>query len=358
MEEHLEYLFGSLDGYSNQVVNKLIKEMVNSGIATEKKDEKTKKVYIGDMSSNRQRLKYCIKESNQAVRDIEQWEFEKNYKYSLFLLSENYDSTIIEKLIENQKIKEYETLNGIEPVRPVLDVPTVRYYGDNLFLKFLIKLKATDSDGNENKCRYPLIVIIYPKQNIIELRFDSMGALFGKDKLKYVYHAITWIGKNLDALIAPIDLRDVADYIKEKGEDDGVVLLAQDMRMASGGKATIDVGNDDTKVLPFIGELKLLLEEYEEEFNKVPVLKNVLEEFIYEKENLSEFPWVKFRFEEKDIEVKITFDYGKLKFSLLQHYSSQLVKNLGKERMDYVTTYLSEVRKIIEELSNNEEGTE
>lgn len=358
MEEYLEYLFGSLENYTNQVVNKLVRTMVSRGIATEKESEQDQKVYIGDILSGRQQLKHCIAESEQAVKNIEKWEFEKSYRYSIFLSLEEYNDKIIEQLIKGEQIKEYDTLKTIEPLYSVINIPTVKTYNNNLFFKFLVKLSATDSDGNENKCRYPVIVILYPKQSIIEIRFDSIGALYSKDKLKHIYHVLTWLRDNLNTNITPIDLRNVADYVKENGEKDGVVLAAQDMRMASGGKATIDVGNDDTKVLPFIGELKILLKEYEEEFKKSPVIKTALEEFIYDKENLSEFPWIRFRFEERSIEVKISFDYGRENFSLLQHYHSQLVKNLGKERMDYVAAYLSEVRNTIEVLSNNEDGTE
>ena len=259
-------------------------------------------------------------------------------------------------IIENEKVKLYDDLKGYEPLYVVAERPTVRFYEDNLYLKFLIKLKATDTEGNQSKCRYPIIVIIYSKSDIIEVRFDSMGSMYYRDKFRYVYETIAWLRNNLETNIKLLDLRDVAYFIRENGKDNRVVLAAQDMRMANGGKATVDVGNDDTNVLPFIGELKVLLEEYKEEFDKAPIIKDALEEFIYNKENLSDFPWIKFRFEDRDIEVKITFDYGKRKISLLQHYQSQLVKNVGKERMDYVTSYLLKVRNNIKELSDNNEG--
>lgn len=356
MKENLDYMLGSLEGYTNQVINKLVKNLLSEGIATEKEDEQNGKVYIGDKLSKKQGLRYCITESERAVKSIEEWEFEKNYKYSLYLEIGHFDGENMAELIKENKVKLYDDLTISEPLHPIIDTPTLRSYGDNLFFKFLIKLKATDTEGHESKCRYPIIAIIYPKLDIIELRFEAMGSIYGREKFRYVYEAISWLRNNLNTTVSPLDLRDAAEYIKEHGDEKSVVLAAQDMRMASGGKATVDVGNDDTNVLPFIGELKVLLNEYEDEFNKAPLIKNILEEFIYDKENLSDFPWVKFRFEERDIEVKITFDYGKENISLLQHYHSQLVKNIGKERMDYVTTYISEVRNAIEELSDDGKG--
>lgn len=73
MEEYLEYLYGSLENYTNQVVNKLVKTMVSKGIATEKESEQTRKVYIGGFLSGRQQLKHCIAESEQAIKKIEKW---------------------------------------------------------------------------------------------------------------------------------------------------------------------------------------------------------------------------------------------------------------------------------------------
>ena len=36
MEENLEYMLGSLDNYTNQVINRLVKNLVTNGVATEK----------------------------------------------------------------------------------------------------------------------------------------------------------------------------------------------------------------------------------------------------------------------------------------------------------------------------------
>lgn len=155
--------------------------------------------------------------------------------------------------------------------------------------------------------------------------------------------------------LIPIELDDIVDYIKRNGKEKDVVLAGQDMLMASGAKATIDIGNDDNEILPFIGELKAIMEEYSEELSKVAELKTALDDFIYEKENLSEFPWVKFKFGEKSIEVKFTFNYGKENGCLLQHLYSPLKSNQGRERMDYVTNYIIDVRNIIAELPTEQD---
>ncbi len=123
-----------------------------------------------------------------------------------------------------------------------------------------------------------------------------------------------------------------------------------ELLMATGGKATIEVGKNDKMILPFIGELKILMENYKEEFEQVPVLKQAFQDFIFEKENLSEFPWVRFKFKENNFEVKFIFDYGQEKGCLLHHFSSSLKANQGRGRMDYVTNYIIRVRNIINKL--------
>jgi len=144
-----------------------------------------------------------------------------------------------------------------------------------------------------------------------------------------------------------MDLDEELDYMKKYGEDDKVINSARDMLFSTGGKATIDIGKNEKMILPFIGELKEMLQEYEAEFNASPKLKGVLEEFIMEKEEMSEFIWMKFIFSEKNIPVKFTTQYGEDRVCLIKHLFSNKSTNIGRERMDYVTKYIINLRKNI-----------
>ena len=133
----------------------------------------------------------------------------------------------------------------------------------------------------------------------------------------------------------------------EKGEKDGVIVSEQHMEMASGSEATVSIGKNEARQLPFISEIKSIMEIYSKELESVPELKKALDDFLYEKEELSTYPWITFLFEEKRFEVKITMDYNGMGIDLLQHYSSSRQENVGRERMEHVTNYIIEVGKRI-----------
>ena len=44
--------------------------------------------------------------------------------------------------------------------------------------------------------------------------------------------------------------------------------------------------------MPVIGELKALLADYQGELQKVPTIKEALEQFLYQMEEMSDYPWI------------------------------------------------------------------
>ncbi|MBS6644527.1 MAG: hypothetical protein KH366_13190 [Clostridiaceae bacterium] len=350
--DNLDYVLGytleSLNEYTVYSAHKLVEILISDGIATKKNKEKEEKVYIGEMN-DRIGLTFCVGKENKAIKSIEKWEFDKNYRYSmLYQLNQICNRNLFLEALEQNKIICYDELESYENLNTVAQMPSLLEKENGFFLKFNFKLDAVDSVGENYKKRYSIIAVFYKGNNLIELRFDSLEAIFTKERFKYAYQVIEWIRFYLNMEIRPMNLTPIIDYIKKNGKNDGVVLAGQDMLMASGAKATVDVGNDDSMVLPFIGEVKLLMKKYEEEFKKVPEIKEAFEEFIYEKENLSEFPWVKFKFSCRSFEVKFTFDVGKDACCLLQHYHSPLKVNQGRGRMDYVTDYIIKIRNLID----------
>ncbi len=354
LDEVLGYTLESLNEYNNQSLHKIVSILIDNGIATKKEDEKEKSIFIGKMT-DKVGLSYCLSKDNSVIKSIERWEFDKNYKYSAFFDLINFDKDILAQLILDKNVVVYERDGECEELFSVAKVPSLIIQEDVIYLKFNFKLDATDAFGEKLKKRYSILAIFYTKHNLLELRFESLKNTFSNQRFRYVYDILSWIRRYLNLSIYPMDLNKIVEYIKENGKKDKVVLSGQDMLMATGGKATVEVGNSDETVLPFIGELKLLMQKYCDEFDKVPELKQIFDEFIYEKENLSEFPWVKFRFEEPVFEVKFTFDYGKEHECQLQHFHSPLKSNQGRERMDYVTQYIIKVRDIIAGLPAEQE---
>ena len=64
------------------------------------------------------------------------------------------------------------------------------------------------------------------------------------------------------------------------------------MKLANGGNAQLEVGNNQEYVLPLIGELRSLLNENQNELDKVPEFRDALDQFMFEMEEMSDYPWI------------------------------------------------------------------
>lgn len=336
-ENILSYTLETIGDYTMPVIHKMVEKLVDDGIATRSEQEKDDKIYIGDVTE-KSSLSYCIKKDNNLIKKIEEWEFDKNYKYSMYFTLSNCSKESFDKCLEQRKMLNYDKLTECEELHSVIDKPSLKVSQNLYYLKFNLKLDATNALGEELKKRYSVLAVFNMDANLMELRFDSIEAAFTRDKFKYAYSALEWIRRFIGATITAEDFHDEINYIRKHGKEKGIILSGQSMLMASGGKATVDIGNDNSQVLPFIGELKMIMEQHKEAFEKASEIKEALEKFIYEKENLSEFPWVKFKFgENNNTEIKFTYNYGKEKGCLLQHLHSSTIVNQGRGRMDYVT---------------------
>lgn len=350
----LDYTLKSVNEFTTQSAHWLVDLLIKDGIATKKEKEKEQKLYIGDMT-DKKGLYFCLSRMNNSIKSIEKWEFQKNYRYSMLFEISNFNESVLQKLAERQEAFWYEDIEEYEELYPIVQKPSMVKEGEKYIIKFNLKLDAISVFGEELKKRYSIIGIFYMTEKIFEIRFDGLATQFSKDKFRIAQSVLNWTREYVKVDLVPLGLENIVDYIKRNGKENEVVLAGQDMLMASGSKATIDIGNDDSEILPFIGELKAIMEEYSEELTKAAELKTALDDFIYEKENLSEFPWVKFKFSEKVIEVKFTFNYGEENGCLLQHLYSPLRSNQGRERMDYVTKYIINVRNIITGLPDEQD---
>ena len=146
--------------------------------------------------------------------------------------------------------------------------------------------------------------------------------------------------------LIPLEL----DFLISKSKDntdDNLKVTSQAMNLSNGSSVQLDVGDNDEYVLPFIGELRNLMNEYQKELENCPKLKDALEEYLFEKEEMSEYPWIELMWEDeiktRSKRIKIVFKYKKMDYSLIQHYSNNTF--CGMERMEYVTKYINENRR-------------
>lgn len=302
-------------------------------------------VNISGLELNNQ-LTRCIEENPASLAVLEEWEFLKDYKYSVLFSVERFEDFLvaIEGNAESFKHEHAPLYNSIE-------MPQFMNMDDCIaLLKFNRKFEAIHPQTAEEMfTRYPIVVAFHKKARIIEFRFDALKRFFMENTDSF-YALLTdeiccFIREQYGFELIPLDLDFLRQHLQHATGN--VRLIAQTMKMSNGSYAQLDAGNNEEYVLPFIGELRNLLTEYEGEFEKVPVLKDAFNQFIYEKEVTSDYPWIEVLWEKeiktRSIQVKFTFNYCQKNYCLLQHYFNNAL--IGMERMNDVVRYIDEVRR-------------
>lgn len=97
-------------------------------------------------------------------------------------------------------------------------------------------------------------------------------------------------------------------------------------------------------LLPFLGEIRELIDENEELFAEADEIRQLLLQYLNEKEATASYPYIYVKWvkpvKTKSYIVKITFDYFNGKITLLQHITGKC-NDLGMGRMNDAIEYLS-----------------
>lgn len=211
------------------------------------------------------------------------------------------------------------------------------------------KFKATHPQTLEELLlEYPIVVAIHKDEKLIEIRFDAIKQYFVEDKRQATLYAdiidevLKYVKENWLVELKPLDMESIID-LSRKEDMDNIKLISQCMNLSNGGKAQLAVGNNEEYILPFIGELKSIMNEYKAEFERNTIIKEALDQFIFEKEETTEYPWVEMLFldkiKSKNIHVKFIFNYMNRGYCLILHYYNDAL--IGMERMNHVTRFVS-----------------
>lgn len=349
----LESTIEAVKFYSNAEKTILVKRLIERGIITNNEDESNKKPLLKDIDINAI-IQTLLQTNENIIKDIEQWEYDKAYKYSIFYDVENMDEKEIKKLLDTGKIFSYDNRKDEYEIQHLrineVSTPSLKIIDGKYIFKYNVRLRRYEANNKEISVRYPICVIIDLEKKYAEVRFDAYPGLYDGDKLQHVQGVTSWFFENLRVNLREInlyptmkaiimDVNSVMEKYKNKIE-----VIWQDMKLAKGGKAT--VGCDKGGKLPFIGELRDFMVENESEFAKAPVLKDKFERFIDQHIKLSEYPSVKIIYNElKDLETKMFFKYEKHDFTLVQHYADTTQESVKKERMEYVSDFIFDNRK-------------
>lgn len=283
----------------------------------------------------------------------EELEFIKLYKYSVPFFYQLKD--------ESQRIEEVLEKNGFEFFKPeeyqpkyILDttlkeaMPLVWDNDDILFIKFVLQKSYAQIENFERiDYRYPIIIFIDKKNKFLEIRYDALRyrELFDSEIYsKMVNDCLIWLHEKLNLEIYICTHKDTIKIINDKQNAD-VKMYKQMMEMKSGASAELTASENTDYVLPFIGEIKELIDENEDLFNDAEEVKQLLLQYLNEKEATASYPYIYVKWvkpvETQSYIVKITFDYFGGKYTLLQHITGNC-KDLGMGRMNDAIKYLCE----------------
>ena len=351
-DNYVLHLQGAIKTYPSKVKKHLLKLLVDNGVAQAQEQmslDYEERVDVIDLELEEQLIK-CLKESKSAVKLFEEWEFTKDYKYSTFFTTESF-SDIVSKASSKGTLLQSDDCEDSFIAESVSN-PTRYEVDDLIILKFCIKYSAIyNLSGEEVLTKYPVIIALHKAEELIEFRFDALKRLFLSEKRERTIYQETikdlkaYCENNLECSIEPLDLDYIVSETKDKTD---VRQMAQYMKLPSGGSAQLDVGKNEEYVLPIIGELKEIIRDHVVELERIPVLKEALNQFIFENEELSDYSWIELMWENeiktRNIRVKFIFNYMNNEYCLLQHYHSHVL--IGMERMNIVVKYIRSIRPL------------
>ncbi|MDO4922768.1 MAG: hypothetical protein Q4E82_01945 [Peptococcaceae bacterium] len=350
---YLEYLEKTISSYTEKEKKYLVRELVNLGVASENEKYCKQQTLDGNIiidiskGSLADKVISCIQGSKIAIKFIEKWEFIRDYKYSSYFFSDSFED-ILEKAndislqndcCENNYISTESIGNPI------------RYEDEErVFLKFNLAFSAVHPlSGEELLVKYPIVIVFHKGYQLLEIRFDVLKRVFLSDKKSQTIYVdilnqvIDYFKESFECELKPLNLDYLVNVCKN---DNSVKLIAQYMKLANGGNAQLEVGNNQEYVLPFLGELRELINANQMALDNIPNFKEALEQFMYEMEEMSDYPWIELLWEHeiktRSIRVKVIFNYRDSSYCLVQHYSSNVL--IGMERMNYVVKYIVDNR--------------
>lgn len=348
--------------YSTQTRIQIKKLLTDDGkilVGTKRKKTGNGK-YPWDCSTLEEAIRVTTND-DELLPFYEYFEYTKCYKYSLPLFFEwiTADSqedmnlhTHLRTLCEQAKIQKFDKDEAFKIPTFVADdvkkcLPSFMVEGDYLLIKFVLqKTLANPHDGETITFRYPFILSLNTKNHFLEIRFDGIkyGEEAHRDFVKpFIDYLMRWMQDVLQVKLFNVKQDDILDKIKND-HSGKAVIYKQLMEMPSGGSAELTASDDRDYILPFVGEIRELMEENSDLFASAPEIKVLLEEYLRDKELTANYPYIYVRWldaiKTKEFVVKLVFDYYDAKFIQLHHM--QCAGRLMKERMDYAIEYLYE----------------
>lgn len=293
-------------------------------------------------------LANCVIKKEKAVELYEKYQFTRSYRYSVLFKCNNFEKI----LIDINRIPEYKFDSNDIRLFDEFKMPKKLETSEDIILLFDRKFEAIHPQtSDELLLHYPVLVVFHKNNKIIEFRFDTIKRLFIEgERNQSIYSEIleqllVYLEQEYDIKLEAIDLSFMKNIANDENIED-IKLISQYMNMKNGSKAELNVGNNEEYVLPIIGELKNIMNDLKEELDKNLKIKDALEQFIYEKEETTDYHWIeilflnKERIKTRNNHVKFVFNYMNKKYTLITYYYNDTL--IGMERMNDVTSFIGE----------------
>lgn len=289
---------------------------------------------------------------NETAKNIEflpfydKFDFLKLYKYSIpFYYEGNVENKILQLLKNKNEMKEYGDKNITKKYSIASnhkDVIPMYYKIDDKHFAVKFVFQKTYYKGNGEPVNYRYIVVVYFDENnkLLEIRYDSLKYSPTIDSrtvyMNNIENTIEWIKDKLGLKVFRCNCEDFLDVVKADEENE-VKIFKQMMDMGSSGAAELTASQEEDFILPFIGEIQELINENEELFNQNKEIKDLLLEYIKEKEMTASYPYVYLMWKRavasESFIVKITFSYFDKMYIQLQHITGNCT-DFRMERMN------------------------
>lgn len=360
-ETFMKFYQNTVLGYSNTLQRHICRLLEKQHLITFDKQRHmfdTDEVLYFERRQDINNIIYKTTIEPRFINFYENWEFIKLYKYSVPIFYELPENVSLEGILQQKgficfdktKFKpEYILNTDLKEVKPIYLVQEKR-----VFLKFVLqKSYMTPETFEMIDYRYPIIIYFDTESKVLEIRYDATKYRYSSSTQIGVYEKIVndcieWLKNDLILELYDCNHMDIIKVVNDT--DDKIKMFKQMMNMSSGGAAELTASESEDYVLPFIGELRELIDENEELFNQSEEIKELLTQYLDDKEATASYPYIYIKcikaVETESYIVKIIFDYLNRKYTLLQHNIGNC-KCLEVERMNDVIEYLCRNRAFI-----------
>ena len=325
LDEYRLYVKETLNLYPKYLQDEFIKSLRGKDLINTNSKKKDLPIDMVDLSTTtkiEEKIKRSIDEIPTALTMFNTMEFEKGYKYSVLFRCDGLDyETIVKQINSCDHIMISDT--ALEEMETIPSIAYLQENPKNIKLKFIFRYDKLDPDGNPIKFKYPLIVTIFKENDLIDFRFDRLSRNLFRDNTDVYCRNILlikrWLLNKLGIIVLNVDMQEIVESIIANEVD--VVKYAQSMNSRTGGEATLKV--NENYVLPILGELKKLIADRKDLFDKSPEIKELLNDFISDIEETSDLPWITLCWKKerriKNTNVRFSFDYMNQGYTLLQY---------------------------------------